>query len=324
MTADEELAAARAALEEGRWAEARAAFDELLAERETPEARFGWATASWWLGGNQAGVDACSRAYALFRRSGDVAGATQCAVWLAITYKSNFANYAAANGWLARAERLLGAIEPGPSHGWLWVARAYREPDLDAAEALSRRALDVGRAHGDVDLELTALSQLGLIRVGRGDTADGFTLIDEAMATALAGERTALDTVVYTCCDMLSACELASDIERAAHWCKVADEFVATYGCPFLYAECRICYGSVLAARGRWAEAEQELDAGLRITDGSCPALHGRALIRLAGLRIRQGRVEDAERLLHQAEDEAHGRGRASPRGGVAAAGPGP
>jgi ATP/maltotriose-dependent transcriptional regulator MalT len=309
VTADEQLEAARAALEKGRWAEARAGFEEVLAERETPEARFGWASASWWLGENQACVDACTRAYALFRRSGDVASAAQCAVWLAITYKSNFANYVAANGWLARAERLLGPVDLGPAHGWLWIARAYREPDLDAAETLSRQALEVGRAHGDVDLELTALSQLGLIRVGRGETAAGFTLIDEAMAAALAGERTALDTVVYTCCDMLNACELASDIERAAHWCKVADEFVATYGCPFLYAECRIYYGSVLAARGRWAEAEQELDAGLRITDGSCPGLHGRALIRLAGLRIRQGRLEDAELLLQRAEDEAHAEG---------------
>jgi hypothetical protein len=108
---------------------------------------------------------------------------------------------------------------------------------------------------------------------------------------------------------MLNACELASDIERAAHWCKAADEFVATYGCPCLYAQCRIYYGSVLAAQGGWAEAEQELDAGLRITDGSCPGLHGRALIRPAGLRTRRGRLEDAELLLHRADDEAQAEG---------------
>ena len=30
----------------------------------------------------------------------------------------------------------------------------------------------------------------------------------------------------------------------------------SSYGCPFLYAECRIYYGSVLTAKGRWAEAE--------------------------------------------------------------------
>ncbi len=138
----------------------------------------------------------------------------------------------------------------------------------------------------------------GLIGVGKGDTAAGFALIDEAMAAALAGERSSLDTVVYAACDMLNACEMASDLERAEQWCRVADDFVATYGCPFLYAECRLFYGSVLVAKGRWADAEQELDAGLRITEGACPALHDRALTRLAILRVRQGRLEEAERLL--------------------------
>jgi DNA-binding NarL/FixJ family response regulator len=118
------------------------------------------------------------------------------------------------------------------------------------------------------------------------------------MAAALAGERSTLDTVVYTCCDMLNACELADDLERAAQWCKVADAFVASYGCPFLYAECRIYYGSVLTAKGRWADAERELTTGLRITDGACPGLHAKALTRLAALRIRQGRLEEADQLL--------------------------
>ncbi len=156
----------------------------------------------------------------------------------------------------------------------------------------------VARAAGDVDLELVALAQLGLIRVGKGDVDAGFGLIDEAMAAALAGERSTLDTVVYACCDMLNACELASDIERAAQWCQVADDFVQRYGCPFLYAECRIYYGSVLTAKGRWSDADRELAAGLRITDGASPGLHRRALARLAGLRVRQGRLEEAEHLL--------------------------
>jgi DNA-binding CsgD family transcriptional regulator len=256
-------------------------------------------------------VASCTRAYSLFRAGGVVTGAVQCAVWLAITYKANFANAAAASGWVGRADRLLESLEPGPLHGWAAVARAYRSPDLEEAESLTGRALELARAAGDVDLEMVALSQLGLIRVGKGETAAGFALIDEATAAVLAGERSSLDTVVYACCDMLNACELACDLERAAQWCRVADEFVERYGCPFLYAECRIFYGSVLAARGRWQDAERELTAGLRITDGACPALHARALARLTGLRLRQGRLEEAEELLSRlggdvdAEEEA-------------------
>jgi len=294
----EPAAAGFGALAEGRWSDARAAFKAALAGGETAEASFGLAMALWWLGENRACVERCSRAYALFREAGDVQRAAQCAVWLAITYKANFANFAAANGWISRAERLLERLDPGPLHGWVLVARGYRMTDLDAAEELTGRAVELARDAGDIDLELVALAQLGLVRVGKGDIEAGFGLIDEAMAAVLAGERSTLDTVVYACCDMLSACELATDLERASQWCQVADDFVAKYGCPFLYAECRIYYASVLTAKGRWRDAERELGAGVRITEGACPGLYRRALARLAGLRVRQGRLEEAEQLI--------------------------
>jgi ATP/maltotriose-dependent transcriptional regulator MalT len=298
MDADDPVAVGSEALAAGRWTDARDAFEASIAVADSAEARFGLAMALWWQGENRASVDQCTAAYSSFRRAGNVGGAVECALWLGITYKANFANFPAANGWIARAERLLEPVETGPTHAWAWLTRAYRMPDLDAAEALTQRALDLAREAGDVDLELAAASQLGLIHVGQGDTAGGLALIDESMAAALGGEPSSLATVVYTCCDMLNACELASDAERAAHWCQVADQFVKTYGCPFLYAECRIYYGSVLTATGRWPDAERELAVGLRITEGTCPGLHRRALTRLAALRVRQGRLEEADQLL--------------------------
>ncbi|MET0910358.1 MAG: LuxR family transcriptional regulator, partial [Ilumatobacteraceae bacterium] len=298
MTSLDTAARGEAALDAGRWAEARACFEASIGEGDTASARLGLARALWWLGENQASVDQSTVAYGLFRKSADALGAVDCALWLAITYKANFDNFAAANGWIARAERLLESVEPGPPHAWAWLTRAYRMTDLDAAAALTERALDLARHVGDVNLELVAASQLGLISVGQGETKRGFALIDESMAAALGGEPSDLQTVVYTCCDMLTACALVGDTERAAQWCRVADRFVEAYGCPFLYAECRIHYGSVLAATGRWDAAERELTAGLRITDGACPGLHAKALARLAALRIRQGHWEVAERLL--------------------------
>ena len=292
------VAAGAAALEAGRWDEARDRFETSIADGENAEARFGLATALWWLGDNRRSVEEATRAYAMFRRSGDVLRAVECALSLAITYKANFANTAVANGWTGRAERLLEGQPEGPAHAFVWLTRAYRMADLVTAEQLTRRALDLSRKEGDVDLELTAVSQLGLILVGMGAVAEGFSLIDEAMAGVLGGEAASLFTVAYTCCDMLNACDLASDAARATEWCKAADGFVATYGCPFLYAECRISYGSVLTATGRWSDADRELRIGLRITEEVCPALHHRALARLAALRVRQGRLEDADDLL--------------------------
>jgi ATP/maltotriose-dependent transcriptional regulator MalT len=298
VTADGPTDDGFAALTEGRWADARAAFESAIADDETADACFGLAMALWWLGENRLCVERCSRAYALFRTSGDAHQAARCAVWLAITYKANFANHAAANGWIGRAERLLAPFEPGASQGWLAVARAYRMADLETAQGLAEQAVELAGAAEDGDLELVALSQLGLVKVARGDADAGFALIDEAVAAALAGERSTLDTVVYTCCDMLNACELVSDLERATQWCQVADDFVDTYGCPFLYAECRIFYGSVLSAKGRWEDAGRELTTGARITQGACPGLHSKALVRLASLRVLQGRLEQADQLL--------------------------
>jgi polyphosphate glucokinase len=45
----------------------------------------------------------------LYRQRGALDAAVRGAVWQAITYKANFANVAAANGWTRRAEGLLGS-----------------------------------------------------------------------------------------------------------------------------------------------------------------------------------------------------------------------
>jgi tetratricopeptide (TPR) repeat protein len=220
-TAQQSLAAGAAALAAGRWEDARTAFERAVAARQTGDGHFGLAAALWWLGDNHGSVAHCTRAYSLFRRSGETAGAVQCALWLGIVYKANFANFVAANGWISRADRLLESLDRGSLHAQSWVARAYRMADLRAAAELTGRALTLARAADDVDVELTALSQLGLIRIGQGETAAGFAMIDEAMAAALGGERSTLDTVVYTCCDMLNACELAGDVDRppdGARW----------------------------------------------------------------------------------------------------------
>ena len=167
----------------------------------------------------------------------------------------------------------------------------------------------LARASGDPDLELCALGDLGLTLVTQGRADEGLALIDEAMAGTLGGENHRLDTVVITCCDMLEACDLAGDLRRASQWCQVADRFIDRYGCPFLYARCRTLYGGILVAKGRWAEAEQELLAAIRTAEGAGPASHAEALARLADLRLRQGRLEEAEGLLPE-----RGGGRATAR----------
>jgi DNA-binding NarL/FixJ family response regulator len=302
VTPDERATAAQAALLDGRWEDARDAFAALLDADARPEALEGMGEALWWLGDPGGCVDYRSRAYAAYRRAGNDGAAAVVALQVSVVYFSSLGNEVAAQGWLTRA-RSLGAADTDDLRGWFDLVFGYTSADIGMAVDLARRALEDGRRHGDRDLELCALCDLGLALVRRGDVAEGLALIDEGMAGTLAGEYTRLDTVVFTCCDMLEACDLTSDLHRAVQWCRVADGFIARYGCPFLNAHCRTLYGSVLTSVGSWPDAERELTAALAVADHATPALHSRAASALARLRLHQGELEAAEALLPEQDE---------------------
>ena len=56
--------------------------------------------------------------------------------------------------------------------------------------------------------------------------------------------------------------------------------------------------GGILIALGRWVEAERELLAAISAFESGYLASRVSPLVRLADLRVRQGRLEEAERLL--------------------------
>jgi DNA-binding NarL/FixJ family response regulator/predicted negative regulator of RcsB-dependent stress response len=206
-------------------------------------------------------------------------------------------------GW--RAERVTEALEPNPLQGWLWLLRGFLSGHSDEARRLLELAIEFARTSADADLELVALADLGLAMVVAGEVDDGLALLDEAMAATLAGEYHRLDTVVFASCDMLAGCSLAGDLYRAAQWCRVADEFMIRYGSPFLYARCRVHYGSVLVEKGHWERADAELRAALGMAEDAGPGPRAEAAARLAELRVRQGRFEEADVLLAQVDGAA-------------------
>jgi tetratricopeptide (TPR) repeat protein len=137
-TASAETALGRGyeALASGEWEGARAAFQEALDATESAEALDGLGRALWWLRDERGAVVNRERAYAGFRRNGELARAARVALWLAREYGLAFDNDAAARGWLARAERLLRDVAPGAERGWLELARS--EGARDAATAAER------------------------------------------------------------------------------------------------------------------------------------------------------------------------------------------
>lgn len=301
MTADS-VAQGEAALRKGRWADARAAFTAALAREESAEALAGMGEVLWWLDRPRESIGYHERAYGAFCRVGDTARAAMTAISLSITQIANLGNHPASLGWFARAERVAGE-RPDPAVArWLVLMRGFLEPDRDRACDLLREAAQLGRAAGDADVELVALADLGERLVVAGQLREGLALIDEAMAGACARECSRLDTVVFTSCNMLVACDRAGDLDRATHWLRLADEFIRTYGCPFLHARCRTLYGSLLVRTGHWDQAERELGTAVRASVDALPALHAMARARLADLRLRQGRLEEAEALLPAGE----------------------
>jgi ATP/maltotriose-dependent transcriptional regulator MalT len=291
-----------AALGEGNWEGARVCFEEALAAEETPEGLEGLGWAGYCLDDERLMFDARERAFRLYRERGDGGSAARVAAWLAEASLEFRGEPAVANGWIQRAHSLLDHLEPGPDHGWLAlheadIALAMHE-DTATVRRLAARAVELGRRFGVPELEMVGLGLEGRALVSEGDLKEGMRRLDEATAAALAGEAKLLFCVGWACCYLISACERVRDYDRAGEWCGRVGEFCERHGIGNLLGVCRTHYAGVLIWQGRWAEAESELRSASQWLGAFRPPMVGDALVRLAELRRRQGRLDDAEALF--------------------------
>ncbi len=296
------LAAGAEALQRGAWEEARTHFQSSLAAGETPQALEQLGLAAWWLDDAGLTFDARERAYRLYREHDDPLGAARVALWLVWDYLAFRGDTAVASGWLQRARRLLAGHEDRPEYGWLLLrdgeVALFRGHDPTTARDHGVRAAALGRATGDRGLEFTGLALEGLARVSAGDVAAGMRCLDEATVAATGGEVKELHTVGVVCCWQIFACERVRDYDRAAQWCARVQEFTKRWRLRPLSAICRTQYAGVLIWRGEWADAEAELAVATRDFEQVRPPLAVQALARLGELRLRQGRLDEAERLF--------------------------
>jgi RNA polymerase sigma factor (sigma-70 family) len=291
-------------LQEGRWEEARARFEQAVGAEETPEGFEGLSWAAWWLDDAEAVFAARERAYCLYEEAGEAADAARMATWLACDQLDFHGAFAVAGGWLGRAHRLLDPLEPGPEHGWLAFLEgfmAHAGGDTAKAAELGRRSANLGRQFHVSDLEMLGLAIEGATLVARARVEQGMRCLDEATATALRGESKVPISGAWACCFLVTACIAVRDYERAFEWCDRIAEFAERYGSRYMLAFCRAEYGAVYLWRGRWEEAEEVLEASVEDFSRSRPAMVGGPLVGLAELRRKQGRWEEAGRLLDQA-----------------------
>lgn len=316
------LDGARTALDRGDWATARSLVAGVLGDGESElrrpdpprhdppsstgldraeraEALHLLARAVEWSGEYERAIELYERAFVAYRELGEVrTPALIAGRELSFLHGAVYGNEAVAAGWLERAKRLVDEAGSCVELGWVELAAALAVDDPDLKDPHIRRAAAVADQFGDADLRFCALCYEGTNRVLRGDIAAGMRLIDEAAAAATGGEVGDYIAVGEIFCHMLLCCELTLDVRRAEQWTALAESFGARSNALWVSAICRTHYGGILTAAGRWDAAERELSQSIELYDSSYRALRSSALVRLADLRVRQGRYDEAARLL--------------------------
>ena len=297
-----------AALRGGEWENARAAFEESLAQGESAEALEGMGWVGHMLNEDRLTFDARERAYGLYLARGDNSSAARIAAYLAADHLLFRGEPAVANGWLQRAHSLIDDLEPGVDHGWLAIHEGHIAVSLDEdtakARQLAAQAVELGRRFRTPELEMLGLGLEGRALVSDGELEEGMRRLDEATTVALAGEARLLYCVAWACCYLISACERVRDFDRAAQWCARVGDFCGRHDI-FLLNTCRAHYASVLSWQGRWDEAESQLTAAVGGLQASRPPMVGDAIARLGELRRRQGRLAEATELFARSESHS-------------------
>jgi DNA-binding CsgD family transcriptional regulator len=285
-------------VERADWAAQQAEHEAAIAAGAGGDAYQGLAIALFWQNDIDGALAAMERAYATFRRAADYGRAAWAAFWLGGQYLRYKGNRAAASGWIATSDRLIKRAEPAAEIGRIMLMRALASGDAAEIQRAAEQSMAIAHRFGDADYEALALAYSGLALLSLGRLKEGLSRIDEAMASTTAGQVRAPEAVGQIYCALLAGCERTADFQRADDWRQAARPFLEAYRQVGMTGTCRATYAGVLAATGNWSQAEQELLEALRIFEAGPRGMRADALVRLADLRVRQGRLDDAARLL--------------------------
>lgn len=252
-------------------------------------------------GKGQDGSDLLSRAHKEYMDQGRVCDAARCAFWLGFTALLNGEN-AQANGWLARAERLLADQPDCVEKGYLLLPAGYRGVhggNPAGAIAAFERVAEIGRRFGDRDLTTLGLQGQGRALIRSGQVQRGVTLLDEAMIAVTAGEVSPLVAGgVY--CSVIEACGEIFDIRRAHEWTSALEQWCASQPDVVPYrGHCRLRRAEILELHGAWNAAMEETLQASGSFDEKRAA--GAVLYRIAELHRLRGEFAEAEKAYQQA-----------------------
>lgn len=291
------------ALRRADWQGAKECFAAALQQEKTAPAHDGLGQALWWLNEIESAHQQRAAAYLAYKQTGQWGKAALLAVWLGREQLFLSANESAMKGWFARADRLLKQVAPGVEQSWCTLFQASLLADPETLARVADETVTQAHTYADPALEALALAFYGMAEVSCGRVARGLQALDEAMVAAVGGELNNFMAVSELFCVTLSAGELSGDLVRAEQWCQMAAAYAQQYQCSFLSAYCRTTYGGLLTMSGRWDKAEMELVGAIQAFEAGHRALRVHAVLKLADLRVSQGRLEEAEMLLRGYED---------------------
>ena len=295
---------ARDALERHAWAEAFELFSR--ADRDSdlagPDLE-SLAEAAWFTGHAKVATEAKERAFTAYLADGVPVRAAYLALKLTQEYAYR-GKRSIASAWMRRGERLLDDEDECYSHGYVAVCRseaARGAGDIDGAREEAERAVGIGARVGDADLQATALTLLGSLRIATGETSDGFALMEEATIAAVNGELSPFVTGV-TYCTMISACRDLTDYRRASEWTEATERWCERQSVSGFPGVCRVHRAEVVALSGAWERAEDELRRAtdeLAAFDAAPPLADG--FYAIGEIRLRMGDITGAEEAVRQA-----------------------
>jgi DNA-binding CsgD family transcriptional regulator len=253
--------------------------------------------ALWWLGDAPSSMELVEDVYQRLLADGSDDHATDRAQRLALAWATR-GDVGVAVAWMSRAERLLARLPRGPLHGRQLYLRTSMDMELTgdagAAEAAAAELHELHQQHDDPLLGCFALVLEGMAAVRRGETAQGFAALDEAMLPVLAGKVDAhWAGDIY--CTTIHTCEALADLARMRDWTEALARWSSPLSETFMYANVtRIHELQLVSAEGGWDVVEEELGRESESLVGAHGWLSGTGFYELGEVRRLRGDPEGA------------------------------
>lgn len=263
-----------------------------------------WAYAIQCQGRLPDAVEVLERAVVAHLAIGDKKGAVRVVLDL-VHVQFELGEFAVAKGWFHRARSLCPAEIESRESGLIEIFAckfAIGEKDFDKAVAYSKKAIEIGRSLGDIDVEALGLAYLGNALLSRGDIDSGSQKLDEAAATVLTGQVSPLvGGIIY--CGVVWGYRNLADWQKAGQWVNNFTRWCDHSGISTFFGSCSLHTAEVLGLRGEIDVAQRAIESACNLLPENCARVMGEAFRILGDLHLVKGEYERADEAFRRAHE---------------------